>query len=194
MYYTPHYDDVNVATLSADLRAETGETPPVVLGQKNPFKEDELDTSVGVVSNAPTVTLVRRLFELLCSGGSESILRRLWNQFRATIPVESTYAQATWSKTEPLVIVSQTLYPCVLCRVQSWCKLHSSVFCFVRMIEEFVALSDVKLVTFSGRCACCGSLILRASVTLRFVVCHMFCQCLLIVNLPLLLDFVQRLH
>ena len=43
-------------------------------------------------------------------------------QFRATIPVESTYAQATWSKTESLVIVSQTLYPRILRRVQSWCK------------------------------------------------------------------------
>ena len=66
------------------------------------------------------------LFELLRSGGSHTFLRRLWNQFRATIPVESTYAQATWSKTESLVIVSQTLYPRVLRRVQSLCK--DSVF------------------------------------------------------------------
>ena len=66
------------------------------------------------------------LFELLRSEGSHSFLRRLRNQFRATITVESTYAQATWSKTESLVIVSQTLYPRILRRVQSWCK--DSVF------------------------------------------------------------------
>ena len=127
VFYTPQFDAVEVATISAELRAEIEETPPVTLGKKNPFREDEVDALVGVVSNVPSATLVGRgLFELLRSGGSHSFLRRLWNQFRATIPVESTYAQATWSKTESLVIVSQTLYPRVLRRVQSWCK--DSVF------------------------------------------------------------------
>ena len=87
-----------------------------------------MDALVGVVSNVPSATLVGGLFELLRSGGSHSFLRRLWNQFRVTIPVESSYAQATWSKTESLVIVCQTLYPRVLRRVYSWCKdSHFSV-------------------------------------------------------------------
>ena len=49
-------------------------------------------------------------------------LRRIWNQFRATLPVESNCAQATWSKTESLVIMGQTLYPRILRRVQTWIK------------------------------------------------------------------------
>ena len=120
--YTSQFDPVKVADISSELRAEIEQTPPVVLGKKNPFREDEVDALVGVVSNVPSATLVGGLFELLRSGGSHSFLRRLWNQFRVTIPVESSYAQATWSKTESLVIVCQTLYPRVLRRVYSWCK------------------------------------------------------------------------
>ena len=73
----------------------------------------------------------RGLFELLRSGSSHSFLRSLWNQFRATIPVESIYSQATWSKTESLVIVSQTLYARILRRAQFWCKISvfSILFC-----------------------------------------------------------------
>ena len=122
MIYTSQFDPVKVADVSSELRAEIEQTPPVVLGKKNPFREDEVDALVGVVSNVPSATLVGGLFELLRSGGSHSFLRRLWNQFRVTIPVESSYAQATWSKTESLVIVCQTLYPRVLRRVYSWCK------------------------------------------------------------------------
>ena len=47
-------------------------------------------------------------------------LRRLWNQFRTTLPVKSPYASVSWSKTETLVVIVQTLFPRVLRRVKSW--------------------------------------------------------------------------
>ena len=93
--YTPQVDEVKVADISDELHAEIEQTPPVVLGKKNPFKEDEVDALIGVVSNVPSATLAGGLFELLRSGGSHSFLTRLRNQFRVTISVESTYAQAT---------------------------------------------------------------------------------------------------
>ena len=120
--YTTRFDAVDVSSIPPELRAEIEMTPPVVLGKKNAFAEDEIDALVGVESNVPSSTLVGSLFELLRSGGSHSFLRRLWNEFRATIPVECNFAQATWSKTETWVILCQTLYPRVLRRVQSICK------------------------------------------------------------------------
>ena len=72
VFYIPRFDAVEVATISAELRAEIEETPPVTLGKKNPFKEDEVDALVGIGSNVPSATLVGGLFELLRSGGSHS--------------------------------------------------------------------------------------------------------------------------
>ena len=120
--YTTRFDAVEVSAVPPELRAEIEMTPPVILGKKNAFAEDEIDALVGVESNVPSSTLVGSLFELLRSGGSHSFFRRLWNEFRTTIPVECNFAQATWSKTETLVILCQTLYPRVLRRVQSVCK------------------------------------------------------------------------
>ena len=116
--------------------------PPVTLGKMNNFLEDEVDTLVGVPSNVPPSTLVGCLFELLRNGGSQVFLRRLWNQFRTTLPVESAYASVTWSKPETLVVLVQTLYPRVLRRIKSWLgdshfslalqSSHSGVKCIVR--------------------------------------------------------------
>ena len=111
-----------MASISAELRAEIEKTPAVVLGRKYPLVEDEVDDLVGVESNVPSSVLVGGLFELLRSGGSHMFLRRIWNQFRATLPVESNCAQATWSKTESLVILGQTLYPRIFRRVQTCIK------------------------------------------------------------------------
>ena len=118
--YTEKFDPIRVADLSTEQRAEIEETPPVVLGKMNKFIEDEVDALVGVPSNVPPTTLVGCMFELLRSGGSQVFLRRLWNQYRTTLPVESPYASVTWSKTETLVVLVQTLYPRVLRRVKSW--------------------------------------------------------------------------
>ena len=109
--YTTRFDEVPVSSISSELRAEIEKSPAVVLGKKNPFVEDEVDALVGVVSNVPSSTLVGSIFELLRSGGSHRFLRRLWSQFQAALPVNSSCAQATWSKTETLVIIGQTLYP-----------------------------------------------------------------------------------
>ena len=140
--FTEKFDAVPVADLSVELREEIEATPPVVLGKMNRFIEDEVDALVGVPSNVPPKTLVGCLFELLRSGGSQGFLRRLWNHFRTTLPVESPYASASWSKTETLVVLVQTLYPRVLRRLKSWLgdspfslsiqTSHSGVRCIVR--------------------------------------------------------------
>ena len=49
MIYTPQFEEVKVADFSDELRAEIEHTPLVVLGKKNPFKEDQVDALVGVV-------------------------------------------------------------------------------------------------------------------------------------------------
>ena len=122
--YSPTFELIPVSTISAELRDEILLTPPVTLGKRYPFIEDEIDSIVGVPSNIPPSTLVGCLFELLRSGGSQSLLRRLWMQFRTTLPVDSVYAQSTWSKTETFVVLTQTLYPRVLRRVKAWAKDH----------------------------------------------------------------------
>ena len=144
--YTEKFDPIRVADLTAEQRAEIEETPPVVLGRMNKFVEDEVDALVGVPSNVPPTTLVGCLLELLKSGGSQLFLRRLWNQFRTTLPVESPYASVTWSKTETLVVLVQTLYPRVLRRVKSWLgdgpfslalqSSYSGVRCIVRCCPD----------------------------------------------------------
>ena len=80
----------------------------------NKFLENEGDALVGVPSNEPPTTLVSCLLELLRSGGSQVFLRRLRNQFRTTLPVDSPYASVIWSKSETLVVLVHTLYPRVL--------------------------------------------------------------------------------
>ena len=82
--YTTSFDEV--ASISAELRAEIEKLPAVVSGRKNPFVEDEVDALVGVESNAPSSVLVGGLFEMLRSGGSHMFLRLIWNQLRATLP------------------------------------------------------------------------------------------------------------
>ena len=118
--YSENLDAIPVAEVSAELRAEIELTPPVTLGRVNKFVEDKVDALVVVPSNVPPTSLVGCLFELLRSGGSQVFLRRLWNQFRTTLPVESPYASVSWSKTETLVVIVQTLFPRVLRRVKSW--------------------------------------------------------------------------
>ena len=111
--YTDKLDAIPDA-ISTELRAEIEKTPPVTLEKMNKFLEDEVDALVGVPSNVPPTTLVVCLLKLLRSGGSQVFLRRLWNQFRTTLLVKNPYASVTWSKTETVVVLVQTLYPRVL--------------------------------------------------------------------------------
>ena len=168
--YTTRFDEVPVSAITPELPSEIEKTPAVVLGKKNLFVEDEVDALVGVVSNVPSSTLVGGLFELLRSGGSHRFLRRLWSQFQAALPVGSSCAQATWSKTETLVIVGQTLYPRILRRVQGWVKdaffsvslqevqggLRFCVHCFSVFCVKFV---------------CCVNPFCQACVMRRLLVC-----------------------
>ena len=166
MIFTEKFDATPVAELTVEQRAEIEQTPPVALGKMNKFLEDEVDALVGVPSNVPPTTLAGCLFELLRSGGSQVFLRRLWNQFRTTLPVESPYASVTWSKTETLVVLVQTLYPRVLLRVKSWLgdgpfslALHSSysgVKCIVRCCPGD-SLREVHLVDEDPRDVACGA-------------------------------------
>ena len=144
--YTENFDAIPVNEKSAELREEIEKTPPVTLGKMNRFLEDELDALVGVPSNGPPSTLVGCLLELLRSGGSQVFLRRLWNYFRTTLPVESPYASVTWSKTETVVVLVHTLYPRELRRVKTWLgdspfslvlkSSHSGVRCIVRCCTD----------------------------------------------------------
>ena len=144
--YTESFDAIPLSGISAELREEIEKTPPITLGKMNKFLEDEVDAFVGVPFNVPSTTLVGCLLELLSSGGSQVFLRRLWNQFRTTLPVESPYASVTWSKTETLVVLVQTLYPRVLRRVKSGLgdspfrlalqSSHSGVKCIVRCCPD----------------------------------------------------------
>ena len=58
---------------------------------------------------------------LSCSG-VVTLLRRRWNQFSTTIPIDSNSLQATWSKSDFLVIICQTIYPRIFRRDESRCK------------------------------------------------------------------------
>ena len=60
-----------------DERVEIALTPPIVLGPKYSFVEDDVDELVGVPSNVPLSTLIGCLLELLRSGGNHGFLRRL---------------------------------------------------------------------------------------------------------------------
>ena len=119
-FYTDKLDAIPVAENSAELRNGIEKTPSVTLGKMNKLLEDEVDALVGIPFNVLPTTLVSCLLELLRSGGSQVFLRRLWNQFRTTLLVESSYVSVTWSKTETVVVLVQTLYPRNLRRVKSW--------------------------------------------------------------------------
>ena len=169
--YAEKFDPIPVSEVSLELRAEIEKTPPVTLGRMNNFLEDELDALVGVPSNVPPTTLVGCLFELLRCGGSQTFLRRLWNQFRTTLPADSPYACVTWSKTETLVVIVQTLYPRVLRRVKSW--LGDSPF-------SLAVQSSFSGVRCTVRCCPDGSLreVCVVEENLRTASCEAEIQCL----------------
>ena len=141
--YTENRDAAHVSELSVEQCAEIEATPPVNLAKKINFVEDDVNALVGVPSNVPLLTLVGCLFQLLKRGGSQGFLRHFWNQFRTTLPVDSPYAVASWSKTETLVVLVQTLYPRVLRHLTSW--LGDSPF-------GFSLQTSCSVVKFTVRC------------------------------------------
>ena len=71
------------------------------------FPEDLLPACTQVDSSVPLLTLVNCLLELLRSGGSYTLLRKLWGCFRATLGPENPLYSLKWSREESLV---STLY------------------------------------------------------------------------------------
>ena len=112
---------VGVEDISEELRDEILKTPSVTLGPKYPFDEDAVDGTVGVQSPLPARTLVGCLLELLRTGGSHSLLRRLWALFRSRLG-GGVWSGTSWSNTETLTILGHTLYPRVIRRAVEWIR------------------------------------------------------------------------
>ena len=67
------------------------------------FPEDLLPACTQVNSSVPLMTMVNCLIELLRSGGSYTLLRRLCGSFRATLGRDSPLYDLNWSQAELLV-------------------------------------------------------------------------------------------
>ena len=72
------------------------------------FPEDLFPACTQVDSSVLLLTLVKCLLELLRSGGSYTLLRKLWGCFRATLGPEKLLYSLKWSREESLV--SDVLY------------------------------------------------------------------------------------
>ena len=94
-----------VADLSPDVVAEIVKTPAVELGPCYQLVEDDCGGLAGVGSRVPVATLIGTLFELLRSGGSHHLVRRVWAQYRLTLSEPSPLWAVSWSKTEVIVSV-----------------------------------------------------------------------------------------
>ena len=70
-----------------------------------------------VACRVPVDVLMGTLFELLRSGGSYSLVRRIWAQYRLTLNDTNPLREVSWSKTEVMVSVSFV----VLCVVGECC-------------------------------------------------------------------------
>ena len=73
------------------------------------FPEDLLPACTQVDSSVPLLTLVNCLLELLRSGGSYTLLRKLWGCFRATLGPENPLYSLKWSREESLVSILYSL-------------------------------------------------------------------------------------
>ena len=67
------------------------------------FPEDLLPACTQVNSSVPLMTMVNCLLELLRCGGSYTLLRRLWGNFRATLGRDNPLYSLNWSQVESLV-------------------------------------------------------------------------------------------
>ena len=86
--------------------AEYREWPSKGRSEKFGFPEDLLPACNQANSSVPLMTMVNCLVELLRSGGSYTLLRRLWGSFRATLGRDSPLYSLNWSQAESLVSYS----------------------------------------------------------------------------------------
>ena len=91
--------------LSTARREEYFCRPFEPLGSEYPFPEDLLPKHGRPESKVPLMTMVSSLTELLQSGGSYTLLRRLWGHFRATLSEQDPIFEISWDKAETLVSV-----------------------------------------------------------------------------------------
>ena len=77
-----------------------------------PFPEDALPKHSRPDSKVPLMTMISSLMELLQSGGSYTLLRRLWGHFRATLSEQDPVYEILWDKAETLVSVVSFLFLC----------------------------------------------------------------------------------
>ena len=75
--------------LSENQLAEYRDWPTKGKSEGFSFPEDLLPACTQVDSSVPLMTMVNCLIELLHSGGSYTLLRRLWGSFRATLGRDS---------------------------------------------------------------------------------------------------------
>ena len=174
VFYTPQFDAVEVATISAELRAEIEETPPVTLRKKNPFREDEVDALVGVVSNVPSATLVGGYLSfsvvvvpIVSCGvfGTNSVL-----------PSQSSrpMRRPRGVKLSPLSLSARRYILVFFAECSLGVRILYSVCCFARRAMESIVLFGVKLMGVFERCASCGSLTVLAFVMRKSVACRGF--------------------
>ena len=103
--------------LSESQVAEYRDWPSKGKSEGFSFPEDLLPACTQVNSSVPLMTMVNCLLELLRSGGSYTLLRRLWGNFRATLGRDNPLYSLNWSQVESLV-------SCVL---DEYSSLHVSV-------------------------------------------------------------------
>ena len=73
------------------------------------FPEDLLPACTQANSSVPLMTVINCLVELLRSGVSYTLLRRLWGSFRATLCRENPLYSLNWSLAESLVSINFTV-------------------------------------------------------------------------------------
>ena len=98
--------------LSADRREHYLSLPFVPLNCEYPFPEDALPKHSRPDSKVPLMTMISSLMELLQSGGSYTLLRRLWGHFRATLSEQDPVYEILWDNAETLVSVVSFLFLC----------------------------------------------------------------------------------
>ena len=91
--------------LSTARREEYLSRPFEPLGSEYPFPEDLLPEHGRPESKVPLMTMVSSLTELLQSGGSYTLLRRLWGHSRATLSEQDPILEISRDRAETLVSV-----------------------------------------------------------------------------------------
>ena len=113
--------------LSESQVAEYRDWPSKGKSEGFSFPEDLLPACTQINSSVPLMTMVNCLLELLRCGGSYTLLRRLWGNFRATLGRDNPLYSLNWSQVESLV-------SCVLYEYSALHVCHVSLICVLSLI------------------------------------------------------------